>query len=132
MWLRGATSSLLVSFLFAFAYFWFVENQSFSQAFQENLVFLTLFFFLGIYTSSMIIVYGKQIKRRIRREKGQIKWFDPSKGYGFVERDKGGDLFIHFASVEIKDRKLLKESTRVSFVVTDGLKGPQAKDIKII
>ena len=79
-----------------------------------------------------IIVYGKQIKRRIRREKGQIKWFDPSKGYGFVERDKGGDLFIHFASVEIKDRKLLKESTRVSFVVTDGLKGPQAKDIKII
>ena len=80
----------------------------------------------------MIIVYGKQIKRRIRREKGQIKWFDPSKGYGFVERDKGGDLFIHFASVEIKDRKLLKESTRVSFVVTDGLKGPQAKDIKII
>ena len=74
MWLRGATSSLLVSFLFAFAYFWFVENQSFSQAFQGNLVFLTLFFFLGIYTSSMIIVYGKQIKRRIRREKGQIKW----------------------------------------------------------
>ncbi len=69
MWLRGATSSLLVSFLFAFAYLWFVENQSFSQAFQGNLVFLTLFFFLGIYTSSMIIVYGKQIKRRIRREK---------------------------------------------------------------
>ena len=132
MWLRGATSSLLVSFLFAFAYLWFVENQSFSQAFQGNLVFLTLFFFLGIYTSSMIIVYGKQIKSRIRREKGQIKWFDPSKGYGFVERDKGGDLFIHFASVEIQDRKLLKESTRVSFVVTDGLKGPQAKDIKII
>ena len=132
MWLRGATSSLLVSFLFSFAYLWFVENQSFSQAFQGNLVFLTLFFFLGIYTSSMIIVYGKQIKSRIRREKGQIKWFDPSKGYGFVERDKGGDLFIHFASVEIQDRKLLKESTRVSFVVTDGLKGPQAKNIKII
>ena len=132
MWLRGATSSLLVSFLFAFAYLWFIENQSFSQAFQENLIFLALFFFLGIYTSSMIIVYGKQIKSRIRREKGQIKWFDPSKGYGFVERDKGGDLFIHFASVEIQDRKLLKESTRVSFVVTDGLKGPQAKNIKII
>ena len=132
MWLRGATSSLLVSFLFAFAYFWFIENQSFSQAFQENLVFLTLFCFLGIYTSSMIIVYGKQIKGRIRREEGQIKWFDPSKGYGFVERDKGGDLFIHFASVEIKDRKLLKESTRVSYVVTNGLKGPQAKDIRII
>ena len=84
MWLRGATSSLLVSFLFAFAYLWFIENQSFSQAFQENLIFLALFFFLGIYTSSMIIVYGKQIKRRIRREKGQIKWFYPIKGYGFV------------------------------------------------
>ena len=44
MWLRGATSSLLVSFLFAFAYFWFVENQSFSQAFQENLIFNSLLF----------------------------------------------------------------------------------------
>ena len=120
------------AFLFAFAYFWFGENHSFRPAIQGNLVFLTLFFFLGIYTSSMIIVYGKQIKRRIRREKGQIKWFDPSKGYGFVERDKGGDLFIHFASVEIKDRKLLKESTRVSYIVTNGLKGPQAKDIRII
>ena len=132
MWLRGATSSLMVSFLFAFAYLWFVENQSFSQAFQGNLVFLTLFFFLGIYTSSMIIVYGKQIKRRIRREKGQIKWFDPSKGYGFLERDKGGDLFIHFASVNEKDRKSLKENTRVSYKVVSSVKGPQANEIKII
>ena len=45
MWLRGATSSLLVSFLFAFAYFWFVENQSFSQAFQGNLVFFNSLLF---------------------------------------------------------------------------------------
>ena len=54
----------------------------------------------------MIMVYGKEIKYRLKREKGTIKWFDPSKGYGFLERDKGGDLFIHFASVNEKDRKV--------------------------
>ena len=80
----------------------------------------------------MLIVYGRQIKYRIKREKGTIKWFDPSKGYGFLERDKGGDLFIHFASVAEDDRKFLKENTRVSYFVADGTKGPQANQIRII
>ena len=59
----------------------------------------------------MTIVYGKEIKYRLKREKGTIKWFDPSKGYGSLERDKGGDLFINFASVNEKGRKNLKENT---------------------
>ena len=80
----------------------------------------------------MVLVYGRQIKYRIKRERGTIKWFDPSKGYGFLERDKGGDLFIHFASVSEMDRKSLKENTRVSYVVSHGSKGPQANQIKII
>ena len=50
----------------------------------------------------------------------------------FLERDKGGDLFIHFASVSEMDRKFLKENTRVSYVVSHGSKGPQANQIKII
>ena len=80
----------------------------------------------------MIIVYGRQIKYRLRREKGTIKWFDPSKGYGFLERDKGGDLFNHFASVAEKDRKSLKENTRVSYTVINSVKGPQANEIRVI
>ena len=56
----------------------------------------------------MITVYGKEIKYRLKKERVTNKWFDPSKGYGFLERDKSGDLFIHFASVNKKDRKNLK------------------------
>ena len=91
-----------------------------------------LFVFFTTFISSMVLVYGRQIKYRIKREKGTIKWFDPSKGYGFLERDKGGDLFIHFASVSEMDRKFLKENTRVSYVVSHGSRGPQANQIKII
>ena len=54
----------------------------------------------------MIRVYGKEIKCRLKRERVTNKWFDPSKGYGFLERDKGDDLFINFASVNEKDRKI--------------------------
>ena len=123
MWLRGATAGLIVSLLAAGLY---------NLLFQESFLRALLFIFFSTYISSMIMVYGKEIKYRLKREKGTIKWFDPSKGYGFLERDKGGDLFIHFASVNEKDRKSLKENTRVSYKVVSSVKGPQANEIKII
>ena len=123
MWLRGATAGIIVSLLSAGLY---------NLLFQESFLRALLFIFFSTYISSMIMVYGKEIKYRLKREKGTIKWFDPSKGYGFLERDKGGDLFIHFASVNEKDRKSLKENTRVSYKVVSSVKGPQANEIKII
>ena len=123
MWLRGATAGIIVSLLAAGLY---------NLLFQESFLRAFLFIFFSTYISSMIMVYGKEIKYRLKREKGTIKWFDPSKGYGFLERDKGGDLFIHFASVNEKDRKSLKENTRVSYKVVSSVKGPQANEIKII
>ena len=123
MWLRGATAGIIVSLLAAGLY---------NLLFQESFLKALLFIFFSTYISSMIMVYGKEIKYRLKREKGTIKWFDPSKGYGFLERDKGGDLFIHFASVNEKDRKSLKENTRVSYKVVSSVKGPQANEIKII
>ena len=123
MWLRGATAGIIVSLLAAGLY---------NLLFQESFLRALLFIFFSTYISSMIMVYGKEIKYRLKREKGTIKWFDPSKGYGCLERDKGGDLFIHFASVNEKDRKSLKENTRVSYKVVSSVKGPQANEIKII
>ena len=123
MLLRGATAGIIVSLLAAGLY---------NLLFQESFLRALLFIFFSTYISSMIMVYGKEIKYRLKREKGTIKWFDPSKGYGFLERDKGGDLFIHFASVNEKDRKSLKENTRVSYKVVSSVKGPQANEIKII
>jgi threonine/homoserine/homoserine lactone efflux protein len=79
MWLRGLTTSAIISLLATFLVF------NFPQFF---LSFGPMFLVLLISTliSSMAIVYGRQITRRLKREKGAIKWFDPSKGYGFVEK----------------------------------------------
>ena len=89
---------------------------------------MKLFTFLSI----LGFVYGRKIKRNFRGETGTIKWFDPSKGYGFLIRDKGGDLFVHLRAVQPADRRKLKENTKVRFSVENSEKGPQAENIRII
>ena len=92
---------------------------------------LAVFWSLG-FLAIIGYVYGRKIKRNFRGETGTIKWFDPSKGYGFLIRDKGGDLFVHLRSVQSQDRRKLKENTRVRFSVENTEKGPQAENIRII
>ena len=82
--------------------------------------------------SILSFVYGRKVKRAFKSETGKIKWFDPSKGYGFLIRDKGGDLFVHLRSVQPEDRRKLRENTRVRFTVEETEKGPQAEKIRII
>ena len=71
-------------------------------------------------------------KRSFQHETGTIKWFDPSKGYGFLVRDKGGDLFVHLRSIKPEDRRKIRENVRVKFSVENSDKGPQAVKIRII
>lgn len=92
---------------------------------------LGTFWSIGFFTV-IAFVYGRRIKRNFRGETGTIKWFDPSKGYGFLIRDKGGDLFVHLRSVQPQDRRQLKENTRVRYSVENTEKGPQAENIRII
>ena len=66
------------------------------------------------------------------REQGTVKWFNVRKGYGFITRDQGEDVFVHFRNIEDKGRRGLKEGERVSFVVTMGDKGEQADQVKSI
>ena len=63
------------------------------------------------------------------RETGKVKWFNDAKGYGFIERPQGGDVFVHFSSVRGTGFKKLTEGQRVEYVVTQGEKGPQAQDV---
>ena len=64
------------------------------------------------------------------RETGEVKWFNVSKGYGFVTRASGEDVFVHFRSIRGEGRRILREGQSVGFVVVDGDKGPQAEDVE--
>jgi CspA family cold shock protein len=66
------------------------------------------------------------------RETGTVKWFNASKGYGFIERDEGEDLFVHFSAIQGEGYRSLDEGQRVEFTVVEGDKGLQAQDVTTI
>ena len=66
------------------------------------------------------------------KEQGTVKWFNGSKGYGFIERDSGEDVFVHYSSIVADGYRTLTEGQRVEFVVTQGDKGPQAQEVEIL
>jgi CspA family cold shock protein len=63
---------------------------------------------------------------------GTVKWFNGSKGFGFIEQDAGGDVFVHYTAINADGFRNLEEGQRVEFVVTEGQKGPQAQDVTIL
>ena len=63
-------------------------------------------------------------------EKGTVKWFNNAKGYGFITRQNGDDLFVHFKAVVGEGYKSLKQGEAVEFDVEQGAKGPQAANVK--
>jgi CspA family cold shock protein len=63
---------------------------------------------------------------------GSIKWFSREKGYGFVEDDEGGDVFVHFSAVSIDSLQEMKEGRRVEFDVVAGERGPQADAVRAL
>ena len=60
---------------------------------------------------------------------GTVKWFDDRKGYGFIQRDTGGDVFVHYNAIVGDGFKSLFEGQRVKFLVVEGTKGPQAQEV---
>lgn len=63
------------------------------------------------------------------RESGTVKWFNATKGYGFIERDSGKDVFVHYSAINSTGFRSLEEGQRVEFTVVEGQKGPQAQDV---
>jgi CspA family cold shock protein len=66
------------------------------------------------------------------RETGAVKWFNSTKGYGFITRDNGGDVFVHYSSISGDGYRSLEEGDRVEFSVSEGQKGPQAQDVTVV
>ena len=66
------------------------------------------------------------------REKGTVKWFNGAKGYGFIQRSTGEDVFVHFSAIQSNGYRSLDEGARVEFEVTRGPKGLQAANVRKI
>ena len=60
---------------------------------------------------------------------GKVKWFDAKKGYGFIEREDGDDVFVHFSAVQEEGFKSLEDGEEVEFEIVEGDRGPQAENV---
>ncbi len=64
--------------------------------------------------------------------KGTVKWFDPKKGYGFITKEDGEDIFVHWSAIQMDGFKTLEQGQSVEFEVVDGRKGPQASNVRVL
>ncbi|WP_129691995.1 cold-shock protein [Gottfriedia acidiceleris] len=63
-------------------------------------------------------------------ENGKVKWFNAEKGFGFIERENGGEVFVHFSAIKSEGFKSLDEGQAVTFEVENGQRGPQATNVQ--
>ena len=107
---------------------YFLASNSF-QISLSNLPFALLAVFLFALFVAAMSAPGPSTGNQTERELGQVKWFNANKGFGFITRDNGEDIFVHFRSIRGKGRRILKDGQRVEFAVTESNKGLQAEDV---
>jgi len=99
--------------------------------FQKN-----VWFFPGVFASYKVSVCDplrlpdpcktQRKQEPVAQYKGKVKWFNNAKGYGFIGREDGPDVFVHYSSIQLEGYKSLKEGDDVEFDIVQGQKGPQA------
>ena len=66
------------------------------------------------------------------RVTGTVKWFNSEKGYGFIEQEDGPDVFVHYSAISLEGFRTLEEGNKVEFSITEGDKGPQAVEVRLV
>lgn len=66
------------------------------------------------------------------REQGSVKWFSKNKGYGFIQRENGSDIFVHYSNINIEGFKVLEDGQEVEFGVGSNEKGEYAEDVQVV
>jgi|TARA_B100002003_G_scaffold251710_1_gene296879 CspA family cold shock protein len=91
---------------------------------------LLLQFTVAVFVGALLLQLTDNLfASRGSRELGTVKWFNVKKGYGFITRDQGEDVFVHFRNIRGSGRRSISEGQRVEFVVISGKKGLQADDV---
>jgi CspA family cold shock protein len=80
------------------------------------------------YARQIATAQGRGVTK-LSREQGTVKWFNASKGYGFIQRQSGEDVFVHFSAIQMDGYKSLNEGQTVEFEVKQGPKGYQAENV---
>jgi cold shock protein len=83
----------------------------------------------GVFSQAATVAAQLQGRTRKMRITGKVKWFNNAKGYGFIEREGGSDVFVHFSAVQGNGFRTLEEGQAVEFEIGDGPKGPQAGNV---
>ena len=121
-----------------------INGGNFVPASTENYISLAILFIgiyvstIGTYSSSSSSSSSPASRKAVSKkasddsEEGSVKWFNVKKGYGFITRDQGDDVFVHYRNLEGKGRRSIAEGQRVSFIVVDGDKGLQAEEVEAI
>lgn len=84
----------------------------------------------GVLNSTTSVSAADTDTTRMARIKGTVKWFNDAKGFGFLAREGGPDVFVHFSAIQSNGFKSLAEGDAVEFEIVEGQKGPQASDVQ--
>lgn len=134
--MSSLTKNILVSpviGLAAFFIYQFFETGSFTIPNTSLHAISIATYILAVFTGGLIVSAGgdHHYYEDDDRESGSVKWFNAKKGYGFITRDAGDDIFVHYRNIEGDGSRSIADGQRVTFVVVHSDKGLQAEEVEI-